>query len=92
MAEIKINFTDSALKKINELKKKNLHLKIIVKKTDFTNYRYDIFPDKIRAIDDVIEFDHIPVMIDPLAKKLGQELEVDYGRKKLLKDFIIRVL
>ncbi len=92
MSEININFTPSAIEKLEKLKANNLYLKIIVKKTDFSNYKYDLFPDKIRATDDTMEFDGITVIVDSLAKKFGQELQVDYGRRKLFKEFMIKVL
>lgn len=88
MNEVTIRISDSAREKIHQIEESGMHLKVTIAKSGCCSYAFDMYPDKLRGDDELVNVDGIPLIITPEAKPFIKELDIDYRRSGALKKFV----
>ena len=90
MRETSITLTENARSKIRELEQTGLYPRLILTKSGCCSYTFDIYPDKLRGSDELTDVDDVHIIITQPVREFAPSLKIDYGRKGILRNFIVK--
>ena len=88
MKDAKITISDSAKEKIKEIEESGLYLKVDMGKSGCCSYSFEMYPDKLRGDDELIEIDGVPLIITKEAEPFINKMDIDYRRNGVMKRFV----
>lgn len=90
MRKTDITLTENAREKIRELEMQGLYPRLILTKSGCCSYTFDIYPDKLRGSDELTDVEDVHFIVTPQVREFAPTLRVDYGRRGILKNFIVK--
>jgi|GEM_PF-2307703 len=88
MGKVSISISDAAKEKIREIEDTGMHLRVGISKSGCCSYAFDMYPDKLRGDDELIEIDGVPLIITKEAEPFINKMDIDYRRNGVMKRFV----
>lgn len=88
MERVSISISDAAKEKIREIEDSGMHLRVTISKSGCCSYAFDMYPDKLRGDDQLVEIDGMPLIITREAEPFINKMDIDYKRSGVMKRFV----